>query len=389
MKAEYRDFLTKTALCCSGFGLISNAIFVPASAEIMREFSDGGEFLMRYVISGNFIVSVPFALFSAYLTRYISKKKILVAALAMFFAGGFGNVFVPNLWSMAAARTLDAASDGMITTVAASLIAEVYKDERTQSQVLGRKEAVASVLGIGTGVLSGILVSRGWRYAFVLNVFSLIPLLLAVIFIPDTVPEGKRLQEKFRIDGKTAGHIIKNLLFFGLIQLIVCQVIYLIAAIIEEEGMGNSVYAGALTSVINTAMFFAYMAFSPLYLKIRRRIQPFLFLTTGISMMLMPMVENRMVFILLVIATAFAGALSYPYYSLVIAQDAPEIQISFWMSVYSCMIFTVASFSTYVPGVIRSVFHTTTILQTFCYSGGVLGAAGIFLLLEYIIKKEA
>lgn len=386
MKAKYHDFFTKTALSCSGFGMISNAIFVPASAEIMREFAGEGDFLIRYVISGNFIMSVPSALLSAYLARYIGKKRLLTAALVLFFMGGFGNVFVPNLWSMAVARTLDAVSDGMITTISASLIAEVYKDEETQSRVLGRKEAVASIFGIATGVLSGILVTHGWRYAFFLNAFSLISLVLAILFIPDTPPEGKKLKEKFKIDRKTAGHIMKNLLFFGLIQLICCQVIYLIAAIITEERLGDSIYAGAMTSVINTAMFAAYMIFSPLYLKIRRKIQPVMFLLAGTGMMLMSATTDKIFFTILVIMAAAAGALSYPYYSFVIAQDVPEVQVSFWMSVYSCMVFTVASFSTYVPGLISDIFHTRTIVQTFVYSGGLLVAAGIFLFLNEIKK---
>lgn len=325
MKEKYKDIFTKTALCCSGFGMISNAVFVPASAEIMKAFPDAGSFVTGYVLSGNFIMSIPFAILSAWLARYISKKKLLIAALFMFFAGGFGNAFVSDMYLMAVARTLDAASDGVITTIAASLIAEVYKDEKTRSQVMGRKEAVASVLGIFTGFLSGLLVKFGWRYAFALNAFSLIPLVLGIIFIPNTKPEREQIKEKFRIDRKTAVHILGNLFCFGLIQLIFCQVIYLIAAIIEEEQIGGSVYAGAM---------------------------------------------------------------SYPYYSVLIAQDVPEVQVSFWMSAYSVVVYTVASFSTYVPGFISRIFHTSTVLESFVYSGGLLVLVGLILTLSGKMRKK-
>ncbi len=388
MKKNHRETCTKIALCCSGFGMISNAIFVPASVEIMKAFPNAGEFLTGYVLSGNFIMSVPFALLSAWLARYISKKKLLIAALFMFFAGGFGNAFVPDMYFMAAARTLDAASDGVITTIAASLIAEVYKDEKTQSQVLGRKEAVSSVLGIFTGILSGLLVGFSWRFAFALNAFSLIPLVFGIIFIPDSKPERERSKEKFHLDAKTAVHILGNLCLFGLIQLIVCQVIYLIAAIIEEEGFGGSVYAGAMTSIINISMFFAYMAFSPVYMKMKRKLHPVMFLAAGGAMILMTVSGKEAAFTVFVVLAAFAGAMSYPYYSVLIAQDAPEVQVSFWMSIYSVVTYTVASFSTYVPGIIEKVFHISSILETFFYSGGLLLLTGIVLAGKGMMKKS-
>ena len=289
--------------------------------------------------------------------------------------------FAPNMAAMAAARALDAASDGVITTISASLIAEVFLDEKRRSQAMGWRQAVSSLLGIGAGVASGVLALGNWRHAFYLNAFGIVCIILAVGYVPMTPPEGQRSQSgvlaALKENPASTRMILVELVLFALSQIVFYQAIYLLGGIVEELGLGTSALTGVLTSVINIALVGACVLFSPIYLRTRERLVAPMFVVMGAAMAAMHFSANPFVFGALILVSGFASGILYPYYSMVIAEVAPEELMSFWMGLYTVVTYAVASASGYLPGLVTQLTGITGISPTFMVSGGALVVVGI------------
>ena len=384
MKKISREFWIKAALCCAGYGLVSNAIITPIFAAITQEFPNASDGLVNFTRTGNFIISVPFALLTAPLTKYVSKKKLLVVALTLFCIGGIGAAFSTSMAFLAVTRMFDAASDGMATALVCSLITEVFKDEKTRSQVMGLQNGFSCALGIIIGIPAGFLATFGWRYAFLLNCGCLLSLALVIFFVPDIPPVRTREEPSANIVKSAyrgqVGVVVLNLIMFFIIQMLYSQILYMLGSIVDELNLGTTVFSGTMVSAINITMVATYAVFSPCYLKLKRWLPITCFIATGLGMGLMAVTGTRFLFGVLVVVTTLAASLAYPYCPLVIGDCIPEDRAPFWMSVYSVILYTANSVSSYIPSWISSVTGTKTIAGTFVYSGGLLVVLAVVMM---------
>ena len=378
MKAK---FWTKIALCCAGYGMVSNSIVTPAITAIQASFQGMASSMTKFILSGPNLISIPAALLTAILTRYISKRKLLILSLGVFCIGGIGGAVAWNPFSMAVTRALDGASDGINTVVACALIAEVFKDdEKTQSQVYGWMNGLTSVLGIITSFVAGVLATINWRFGFLLNCFGLISLVLAVLFVPETPVESIGVSN--RTEGRSElkkyiFRLIVNLLVFAVLVMVFEQLVFLVDIIVSELELGTSVLSGAYSSLICIAMSLSYIVFGTIYMKVKYLMPIFMLMLSGIGMVIMSYSSNVVAFGILIAVVAFAAMTSVAYYPAIIARIVPLSQVSFWMSIYTVIMYSVSYLSVYLPNIFMNMFGTATISGTFLYSGGLLIAVGI------------
>lgn len=394
MECKYKSFWRKAALSCAGYSMVSNSVVTPSITAILETFQGTGQHLTNFILSGSNLIAILFALLAGFLTRYVSKRKLMITALILFCVGGIGGAVAWDAISMSVLRALDGASDGIVTVVACSLIAEVYADdEKSQSQVYGWMHGLSSLLGIIASFVAGLIATINWRFAFLLNSLALISLVLVILFVPETPLE--RVDKKKSHLTKTGYRrekvsFVANMFFFFTLLAVYYSIVFLIDIIVNELQIGNSVLSGTLTSLMLATMSAANIFFGKIYMKFKSKMPIFMLIFTGGCMVSMAFTHNIVTIACLITVATFAATSSLAYYPVVIAKIAPKQLLSSWMSGYTIIMFGASYFSTYIPIWVSALFGTTSVTDSFKYSGGLLFVLGIIhIVFQKIICLES
>jgi EmrB/QacA subfamily drug resistance transporter len=118
--------------------------------------------------------------------RYGRKAGFLLG-LGVFTLASAGCAVAPGLWTLVAARTLQAAGAALLTPTSLGLLVRALPPERRVRAV--RIWAATGALAAAAGpVVGGVLVAASWRWVFLVN----LPIgLLALAFAARVVPESR------------------------------------------------------------------------------------------------------------------------------------------------------------------------------------------------------
>lgn len=174
--SKLRESMLKIAICCAGYGIISDAIIVPLVTSLFGEngeFPQTGLFIQNYIISGNSIGAIFAIGLSGWLMKYVSKRKLLIAGTTLFFVASVSCAFINNVMMLAILRTLSTASAGILSVVTTALIIEMWRTEKEQGQMFGWYNATSAIFGTIITIASGYAVLRSWRLSFLINAISI------------------------------------------------------------------------------------------------------------------------------------------------------------------------------------------------------------------------
>ena len=100
----------------------------------------------------------------------------------LYAVAGVGGFFLNNLYYILISRAILGISVGMSMTIVITLIADYFEGIERQKFV-GLQIAFMSIGGILFIGFGGILADFGWRYPFLIYLFSLLVLPLTIIFL--------------------------------------------------------------------------------------------------------------------------------------------------------------------------------------------------------------
>ncbi len=256
-----------TLLLVSSLTIMSVITISPALPQMAKVFSEveNAELLVQLVLT---IPALMIAIFSPITGRLIDRHgrlKILWFSLILYGISGAGSYFLNNLFHILLFRGLLGISVGMSMTIVITLIADYFEGMERQKFV-GLQIAFMSLGGILFIGLGGILADFGWRYPFLIYLFSLLVLPLSILFLHEPVVAEKRNQVNFHVK---APRIIWMLFFNTMFMwifffLIPVQIPFHLKAIGIEK---NSLIGAAIA--MSTA-FSAVSAFS--YSRIKGRL---------------------------------------------------------------------------------------------------------------------
>lgn len=173
---------------------MAGAAVSPALGEITLAFPDASQTLIKLVNTLHAIFIIPFTFISSWLTRYFSKKNILLVGLVIYMIAGIGGAFPNTIWMLLATRALLGIGVGLIMPISTSLVSDFY-DGTERTAMMGRVSASNQLGGMVSMILAGLLAAISWRFTF--GVYALgIPVFLMVLFYLPTPPKTEQKYDK-------------------------------------------------------------------------------------------------------------------------------------------------------------------------------------------------
>lgn len=172
--------------------MVGSAI-VPALPKIAVHYGLGN--LVGWLVTVPSMGVVIFALFSGKLIDKIGAYPMIIMGLfatAIFGAFGFK---MPNIPLLLLDRFLLGASTATVMASSTSLISQFYTGEK-QIKMIAIQGMVIQLGGVLFLTLSGALAEINWYSSFYIYLISLIPFILIIFCVPNTMVNIKRKSEK-------------------------------------------------------------------------------------------------------------------------------------------------------------------------------------------------
>jgi MFS family permease len=124
--------------------------------------------------------------FAGALSDAVGRKRVLLAAVALYGVCGMAPLVLDNIYSLLGSRIGVGAAEGMLMTVGKTLIGDYFAGERRQRWI-GYQSGIDACLGSLTWLLGGVLAGGNWRGPFLLYTIS-VPVLFTLYPMPPPPP---------------------------------------------------------------------------------------------------------------------------------------------------------------------------------------------------------
>lgn len=390
MSDKRKKTFAKIAIITSGFGIFSDNIIAPLLTAIFTEFPDSSIVLRNFVISGGYLFGLATALFSGVFARYVSKRKLMIIGSALFCLGGIGGVFSPSMEFLAFTRVLDGLSDGLLTVIALSLIPQVFDTDKERSQVIGFRFAAQGTYGLIMSVAAGyICLYLQWRYAFLLNIVSIVPLIFSVIGLPETPLDKKPVKgvktDMSKVPMPAVLVTIFSLLIYGplFIVLPLCGDLY-----VTQTGIGNSVLTGYAGSIMSLTAIVMGLTFSMIYMRTKRATPVIGYALLAMAFALLGLKTAAGVFLFCAGLASVGNLFLANYFENVICKIVPVRNVSLVMSIYIFTLNLAIYAAPYVPYLTAYLTGINTFKMTFLIIGIVMFVMMLISILLWGVEKK-
>ena len=199
---ENKNWKTKlTLLLVSSLTIMSVITISPALPQMAIAFSyvKNAAFIVKMVLT---IPALMIALFSPVAGRLIDRYgrlSILRISLIVYAVAGSAGFYLDNLYSILISRIVLGMAVGMSMTIVITLIAD-YFEGKERLKFVGIQIAFMSLGGILFIGVGGVLADVGWRYPFLLYLFSLLVFPLTLIFLnePKVIKQTKQILQNVK-----------------------------------------------------------------------------------------------------------------------------------------------------------------------------------------------
>ncbi|TKK69037.1 MFS transporter [Ilyomonas limi] len=249
--------LKLTLLLVSSLTIMSIITISPALPQMAIAFSNvpNAAFLVKLVLT---IPALMIAVFSPITGRLIDRHgrlKILRLSLALYAIAGTSGFFLNNLYLILLSRAVLGLAVGMSMTIVITLIADYFEGIERQKFV-GIQIAFMSIGGILFTGLGGLLADVGWRYPFLIYLFSLLVLPLTILYLQEPAVAAKTngMKTPIKVPSIIWMLFINTMLMWIIFFIIPVQIPFYLKAIGVEKnaligaGIAISTAASAISS---------------------------------------------------------------------------------------------------------------------------------------------
>lgn len=273
--------------------------------EMSAAFSDVpySEFLVKLVLTLPALFIATISPIAGKLIDKYGRLKFLYASLLLYAMAGASGYFLDNLYWILVGRAFLGIAVGMSMTIVNTLVADYFEGAERQKFV-GLQVAFMSLGGILFIGLGGVLADISWRLPFLIYLFSLVVLPLAIAYLkePERVIYTRTVGEAAVQSPNIIWLLFVNvLLMWVLFFIIPVQVPFQMQAI----GVETNTLIGVAISL--STLFSAISSFS--YSRLKDKFSFYTIFAMGYSLMaiafLMVAIANS--FIMITIAMMVAG----------------------------------------------------------------------------------
>ncbi len=266
-----KNWVKATIMLASSMTVMAGAAISASTPKLRDAFPDveNAEFLVKMVISlPALFIAIASPLLGQLLDKF-GRLPFLYFGLAFYAVSGTSGFFLDDLNHILISRAFLGLSVAFIMPVAVALIGDYFygKEREMMTALQGAAMALGGVVFVGLG---GILADFSWRYPFLIYLFSLLVLILALVFLKEPVLEKEEKVGKGYFSGLTRLHYF--LLSSGLVimltfYMIPVQVPFLLKSlgINEMKWIALALVTNTIASVLvaaNYKYFRRFLSFS-------------------------------------------------------------------------------------------------------------------------------
>jgi len=339
-------------LSLSFLAIMSTDIVAPLVAQISASFPEVNPTLIKQTITLPSLMMIFFGLIAGQLVKVMSKKAILAIGISLYtfggIAGGWSHTFTGHL----VMRALLGAGTGLIAPVVTSLIADFYEGKE-RADMIGYSFSVSHIGGVIMPPLAAWIGTHDWRTAFLLYAIAPFILLFSMLFMPK-LPRNKKSEARAR--GKTSIPslvICLSIMSFILVVfffIIITDIPFLIQAkqniapYIITFGLSVSTFGSAITG----------LAFSRVYMKLKKWTIPAGLLVTASGFLLITFAQSSIFILLGLLCTGLGVGLLFSLIILLttdaVGSNDSTAALAVINSAFSVGMFTSPFFYAIVPG---------------------------------------
>ena len=377
--------LRLTVLLISSLTIMSMITISAALPKMSEAFRDvpNAEFLVKLVLTLPALFIATISPIAGMLIDKYGRLKLLFISMVMYAIAGVSGFFLDNLYFILIGRAFLGIAVGFSMTIVNTLVADYFEGTERQKFV-GIQVAFMSLGGILFIGLGGVLSDISWRYPFLLYLFSLAVLPMAVRYLhePERAPARPTGTSKLKSPGIIWLLFINVMVMWILFFMIPVQVPFQMVNI----GIENNAMVGGAIAL--STLFSAISSFS--YSRLKDRFSFFTIFAAGYLMMALAfaIVASAESYIMITLSMMIAGlgmGMMIPNTNIWVMRIAPaEIRgreigrlTTFWF---------LGQFLS--PILLLPVSRNLTISDTFYFAAGILTCISLFFLIMQMAGKR-
>jgi MFS family permease len=296
-------------LSLSFLAIMSTDIAAPLVGQISASFPEVSPTLIKQTITLPSLMMIFFGLIAGQLVKVISKKAILAIGISLYtiggIAGGWSHTFTGHL----VMRALLGAGTGLITPVVTSLIADFYEGKE-RADMIGYSFSVSHIGGVIMPPLAAWIGIHDWRTAFLLYAIAPFIFLFSMLFIPK-LPRNKKPEahgkRKKPVPPLVIWLSIMSFLLVVFFFIIITDIPFLIQAkkhiapYVITFGLSVSTFGSSITG----------LAFSRVYMKLKKWTIPTGLLVTAAGFLLITFTQSSVLVMLGLLCTGLGVGLLF------------------------------------------------------------------------------
>ncbi len=190
---------------------------------------------------------------------------------------------------------------GMVSVPMIGIISDCFQEEEQRGTVMGVYNGAMAAVGAIVSPIMGFLAVNNWHNVVIPNWFTVVVIILAIIFIPACPPKKVAdVQTGGNVKGEKgwAKRLIPIVLAFFFVSFAGMSVMMYVDLYITGNNLGTSALTGTYTSIQTVASFIACTAFGVTYKKLGNRVSIPGYLLITISILLMMLVPSKTILLI-------------------------------------------------------------------------------------------
>ncbi|UQS82994.1 MFS transporter [Bombilactobacillus thymidiniphilus] len=234
-----------------------DSVMAPSIVKIQQAFPHADPTQVESIASIGDVASMIASFIFGFILTKITYKKAAVIGLTLLAAGGLLPIFIhQSVGQLIFFALIVGFGSGAITTVLPSLSAASYQGERRSNQ-FGFNVALEDGFAMVWIVLGGFLANISWVHNYYVYGITIVALILAWLFVPDTHPTDTNSQQTSHTSRNHWTLIISLIVISMLVEILVAVMSNKMAIYLHQYQIGGPSTSGQALLFVRAASIVA------------------------------------------------------------------------------------------------------------------------------------
>lgn len=364
--------------------IIATAALGPALGLISHQFPSASPLLIKSIVTLPALICILISYFSNDLTKFISKKNLIIIGIILYLIGGVASYFSTNIYFLLGTRAVLGLGLGVVAPLSLVLIGDFFEGKE-RAKFTGFSTSTSNLGAVIGILLVGYLGTINWRYIFFVYLIALIVLALVVMFLPN-----KKEERTMKANDNTKNiKLNKSVFKYSIIVILAFMVFYSvptnIALFMGYKHLGSSEMSGMLIALLTFSGFIFGLNFGRLLKIFGEKLILLAFALMTIGVLVIGFAPSLLAIIIGVMLVGFGFGLSVPYSIFHASKVVHAKHTGRAITIVTTSIYVGVSISPMVLDSLAKLLHVNNMVGSF-YGAAILGVIAILFSLYVIFS---